>query len=117
MDEQKNNNQTENGQQLIDSAMAGNLDRAIACLKSDPGCVNAQDAATGVTALHVAIVMQDAQLVALLVAQPRCDPWIRDHMNRAAPDMLIYTRNRTIFDAVTAKAYPEAEKMWQELKP
>lgn len=99
---------------FLQAAQIGDTGIAEACLARHPDCVNSQDPHSGVTALHIAIVRQDVAFVDLLTSLPGCDAWLRDRFNRAAADMLTYTSNQKIFDAVMAKAYPEQEAMWPE---
>lgn len=104
----------EAGLKFLQAAHQGNIGFAAACLERHPDSINAQDPQSGVTALHIAILRQDVPLVELLTAQPSCDAWLRDRFNRSAADMLVYTSNRTIFEAVIAKAYPDQEAMWPD---
>ncbi len=82
-------------------------------VERDSESVNAQDPASGATALHIAIVRQHTELVELITSQPMCDPWLRDRFGQAAPDMLIYTADTRIFEAVVGRAYPR----WEGIDP
>jgi len=43
----------------------------------------------------------------MLAAHPLCDPHIADNFNRKAVDMLDYTTNQVIFEAIIDATYPD----------
>lgn len=81
--------------------------KAKAVLEADPGQLNLQDPYAGLTALHIGIFRQNLQIVQLLLAQPGIQVMVRDAFRRRPVDMLDYTVNQEIFEAVMEATYPE----------
>ncbi len=91
---------------LIRAAYFDNYERAKAIVKADPDQINSQDPFAGLTPLHIAIFRQNDPMVTLIATHPTCDFSVKDHFGRVATDMLIYIRDRKIFETVMQAAYP-----------
>lgn len=98
---------------LIIAAYNDETDKALALIEEDPDQINRQDPHSGLTALNIAIFRQNAELVTALAQYPKSDTKLKDTFGRRPVDMLDYTQNQEIFEAIMDATYPES---MQELK-
>ncbi len=92
---------------LIRAVYDDSTEKALKIIKIDPDQINLTDPFAGLTALHVAIFRQNETLVTSLAKHPISDLSIKDNFNRRSVDMLDYTTNQIIFEAVIDATYPE----------
>lgn len=105
--------------QLLLAVYYDRLEQAQAILETDPDQLNLQDPYGGLTALHIAIFRQNPKMVRLLLGRREIDAQLADNFNRRAVDMLDYTVNQEIFEAVIEATYPDEmrgleEEMFEE---
>lgn len=92
---------------LLRMAYFNATEKAKDIIKTDPDQINYQDPHAGLTTLHIAIFRQNVELVEILANHPRTKMELKDNFGRRSVDMLDYTINQKIFDAVMKAAYPE----------
>lgn len=97
---------------LLIAAYRDDTETAKALIKSDPEQINRQDPHSGLTALHISIFRQNRELVGMLAGHPQTKMDVKDNFNRRLVDMLDYTIDQEIFNAVMAASYPD---LWAEL--
>ena len=97
---------------LLIAAYRDDTETAKALIKSDPEQINRQDPHSGLTALHISIFRQNRELVGILANHPQTKLDVKDNFNRRLVDMLDYTADQEIFEAVMAASYPDT---WAEL--
>lgn len=97
---------------LLIAAYRDDTETAKALIKSDPEQINRQDPHSGLTALHISIFRQNRELVAILAKHPQTKMDVKDNFNRRLVDMLDYTTDQEIFEAVMAASFPDT---WAEL--
>lgn len=92
---------------LILAAYEDQTETALKLIADDPEQINRQDPYAGLTALHIAIFRQNEDLVKALTRHPQTSAQLKDVFGRRAVDMLNYTINQAIFEAVITATYPE----------
>ncbi|PWE55001.1 hypothetical protein DEM27_16220 [Metarhizobium album] len=90
---------------LLRAVYMDQVREAEAVLRASPEQINLGDPYANLTPLHVAIFRQNREIVALLVNHPRCDVWQKDNFGRTAVDMLVYTKEKQIFESIINKSY------------
>lgn len=94
--------------ELISAAYYDRTEIALKLIDIDPDQINRQDPHSGLTAAHIAIFRQNKVLVTKLVEHPQTNWQLKDAFNRRPVDMLDYTVDEEIFQAVTRATYPDS---------
>ncbi len=97
---------------LLIAAYRDDTETAKALIKSDPEQINRQDPHSGLTALHISIFRQNRELVGILAKHPQTKMDVKDNFKRRLVDMLDYTTDQEIFEAVMAASFSDT---WAEL--
>ncbi len=92
---------------LLRAVYFDDTQRAIRILAEDPDQLNLPDPFGGLTATHIAIFRENKTLVELFAKHPLYKPQIKDNFGRRAVDMLDYTINQQIFNAIIEVTYPD----------
>lgn len=93
--------------EFLRAALHGDAETVRDLAETYPLVVNAQDGITGCTALHFGIFAQHREVVSFLAEHADFNIELRDRFNRSAADMLTYTSDRAIFEAVMRRLDPD----------
>ncbi len=96
------------GANIIRGADENNYNLVDAAIRENPKAIIFQDAATGLSALHVAAGDGNFSMFQYLLSIEGADPTLRDKFNRDPLEMAIAIGHKGIIESLSKRLYPKS---------